>query len=244
MMAHASARIARVALELGGKSANIILDDVDFPSVLPLAAGIVSMNSGQGCVLPTRLLVPRSRYDEAVELATIAYQTIPYGDPSLPDVIQGPQITDLQRTRVLDLIAKGVTEGSRLVVGGARPASVPTGYFVEPTLFVDVDPNSIIAQQEIFGPVLAMMPYNDVDDAVRIANNSLYGLAGYVWGADEQAALQVARGIRSGMISVNGGFTYGHDVPSGGFKQSGIGRESGIEGFEEFLESKLIAVGP
>jgi aldehyde dehydrogenase (NAD+) len=243
LMADASSRVARVALELGGKSANIFLPDADFEMLVPLGAGMVCMNSGQGCVLPTRMLVPNDRYDEAVELATIAYQSVRYGDPTDPDVIQGPQISELQRSRILGLIEKGVDEGARLVTGGGTPAHLPKGYYVEPTLFADVDPDSTIAQQEIFGPVLSIMSYTDVDDAVRIANNSAYGLAGAVWSNDEAAAVAVARRIRTGMIAVNGGFYYGHDIPSGGFKQSGLGRESGAEGFEEFLESKIIAVG-
>lgn len=243
LMADASQRVARTALELGGKSANILLNDADFAQIVPLAAGMVCMNAGQGCVLPTRMLVPRSRYDEAVELATLAYQNVPFGDPIDPSVIQGPQISDVQRSRVLDLIAKGVDEGATLLVGGGRPERFARGYFVEPTLFGDVDPFSTIAQQEIFGPVLAMIPYDGVDDAIDIANNSVYGLAGSVWSGDEATAIAVARRIRSGMIAVNGGFFYGHDIPAGGFKQSGLGRESGPEGFGEFLETKVIAVG-
>ena len=243
LMAEASRRVARVALELGGKSANILLPDTDFARIVPLAAGIVCMNSGQGCELPTRLLVPQERFDEAVELATLAFRSVPYGDPRDPEVIQGPQISELQRSRILDLIGKGVEEGARLVIGGGIPDRLERGYFVEPTLFVDVDEDSTLAQREVFGPVLSLMPYEDVDDAVRIANNSVYGLAGSVWSADTEAAVGVARRIRTGMIAVNGGFTHGHDLATGGFKQSGLGRESGQEGFEEFLESKVIAVG-
>ena len=243
LMVNGSDRIARVALELGGKSANILLPDADFEQIVPLAAGMVCMNSGQGCVLPTRMLIPREHYDDAVELATLAYRTVRYGDPTDPNVIQGPQISELQRSRVLSYIEKGREEGARLLAGGGRPAHLERGYFVEPTLFADVDPNSTIAQQEIFGPVLAMMPYDTVDDAVEIANNSAYGLAGSVWSSDENAAIAVARQIRTGMIAVNGGFYYGVDIPSGGYKQSGLGRESGMEGFEEFLETKIMAVG-
>lgn len=241
LMADAAQRIARVALELGGKSANILLEDVDFTQIVPLAAGVVCMNAGQGCVLPTRLLVPQSRYDEARELARTTYLNVPFGDPTDPDVIQGPQISKLQQERVLGMIAQGVDDGATLLVGGGRPSGIDTGFYVEPTLFVDVDPVSTLAQREIFGPVLAMIPYETVDHAIEIANNTTYGLAGSVWGTDE-AAVAVARRIRSGMIAVNGGFFYGHDVPSGGFRQSGLGRESGIEGFEEFLETKTIAI--
>lgn len=243
LMAHASERVARVALELGGKSANIVLEDADFARVVPLAAGVVCMNAGQGCVLPTRLLVPRSRYDEARQLARLAFENVPVGDPTQPDVIQGPQISKVQQDRVLGLIARGIADGATLLSGGGRPESLEKGYFVEPTLFADVDPYSTIAQHEIFGPVLAMIPYDSVDHAVEIANSTVYGLAGSVWGTDEAAAVAVARRVRSGMIAVNGGFYYGHDVPSGGVKQSGLGRESGAEGFGEFLETKVIAVG-
>ncbi|MGV0836837.1 aldehyde dehydrogenase family protein [Mycolicibacterium thermoresistibile] len=242
MMADASQRVARVALELGGKSANILLEDVDFAQIVPLAAGVVCMNAGQGCVLPTRLLVPRSRYDEAREIARVTYENVPFGDPTDPEVIQGPQISKVQQDRVLGLIAQGVDDGATLLTGGGKPAGLGSGFYVEPTLFADVDPESTIAQREIFGPVLAMIPYDTVEHAIEIANNTMYGLAGSVWG-DEEVAVAVARRIRSGMIAVNGGFYYGHDVPSGGVKESGLGRESGIEGFQEFLETKVIAIG-
>ncbi|WP_342659761.1 Putative aldehyde dehydrogenase [Rhodococcus ruber] len=243
VMANAAHRVARVSLELGGKSANILLDDVDLEAVLPVAAGMVCMNAGQGCVLPTRMLVPRSRYPEAMELAKLVYETIPYGDPTMPDVVYGPQVSAVQRDRILGLIDKGTAEGAKLLTGGRRPKHLDRGYFVEPTLFVDVDPDSTIAQQEIFGPVLCISPYDSIDDAVTIANNSVYGLAGNVWGQDADTAMSVARRIRSGAVSVNGGLFYAPDLPIGGFKQSGIGRESGIEGFEEFLEPKAIALG-
>ncbi|AWT54365.1 aldehyde dehydrogenase family protein [Mycolicibacterium smegmatis] len=241
LMADASGRVARVALELGGKSANILLEDADFTQIVPQAAGVVCMNAGQGCVLPTRLLVPRSRYDEARELARITFEHMPFGDPTDPGIVQGPQISKVQQDRVLGLIAQGVAEGATLLIGGRIPDGFDGGFFVEPTLFADVDPHSTIAQREIFGPVLAMIPYDNVEHAIDIANNTSYGLAGYVWG-DEDAAVTVARRIRSGMVAVNGGFFYGHDVPSGGYKESGLGRESGVEGFQEFLETKVIAV--
>ena len=242
LMAKASDRVARVALELGGKSANIFLPDADFETLIPLGAAVVCMNSGQACELPTRMLVPRDRYEEAIKLAKIGLQSVPWGDPTDPSIIHGPQITEVQRQRILNLIEKGKEEGARLVLGGGIPAGAGNGFYVEPTLFVDVDPNSTLAQQEIFGPVLAMIPYDDVDHAVEIANNSIYGLAGAVWGTDVDAALDVARRIRTGLISVNGGFPHGPDVPSGGFKQSGLGRECGDQGFEEFLETKIMAV--
>lgn len=243
LMALASTRVARVALELGGKSANIMLPDVNLEQVVPFAAGMVSLNSGQGCILPTRMLVHQDRYDEAVEIVRVTYENMPFGDPRDPDVVQGPQISELQRSRILDLVAAGVSEGAQLVTGGAKPAQFEKGYFVQPTLLANVDENSTVAQREIFGPVLSLIPYTDVDDAVRIANNSTYGLAGYIWSPDEDAALGVARRIRSGMLAINGGFFFAPDLPWGGYKQSGIGRESGVEGFEEFLETKTLAVG-
>ncbi|MBB5157331.1 aldehyde dehydrogenase family protein [Saccharopolyspora phatthalungensis] len=236
-------RIGRVALELGGKSANIVLDDAPITDLIPIAAGLVCMNSGQGCVLPTRLLVPHDRYEESVELATFAYENIPYGDPREPHVIQGPQVSQVQRERVLSYIEKGRAEGATVLAGGGTPAHLETGYFVEPTLFADVDPRSTIAQEEIFGPVLCLMPYRDEDHAVQIANDTSYGLAGSVWSATSERAVAVARRIRSGMLSVNGGFFYARDLPVGGYKQSGLGRECGVEGFEEFLETKAIAIG-
>ncbi|PJK23287.1 aldehyde dehydrogenase family protein [Mycolicibacterium goodii] len=241
LMGDASKRVARVALELGGKSANILLEDADFARIVPQAAGVVCMNAGQGCVLPTRLLVPRSRYDEAKELARITFENVPFGDPIDPDVIQGPQISELQKDRVLDLIAQGVADGATLLTGGGKADGFDSGFYVQPTLFADVEPESTIAQREIFGPVLAMIPYDTVDHAIHIANNTSYGLAGYVWG-DEDSAVAVARRIRSGMVAVNGGFFYGHDIPSGGYKESGLGRESGVEGFQEFMETKVIAI--
>ncbi|WP_280416706.1 aldehyde dehydrogenase family protein [Nocardia carnea] len=243
VMANAAERVARVSLELGGKSANILMPDVDLDAVLPVAAGMVCMNAGQGCVLPTRMLVPRTRYHEATELAKLIYETIPYGDPADPDVVFGPQISSLQRDRILGLVGKGVDEGARLIAGGGKPSRFDKGFFMEPTLFIDVHPDSTIAQQEIFGPVLSITPYETVGEAIDIANNSTYGLACNIWGSDEDEATAVSRRIRAGAVSINGGLFYAPDLAIGGFKQSGLGRESGIEGFEEFLETKAIAIG-
>jgi aldehyde dehydrogenase (NAD+) len=243
IMSNAGAHIGRVALELGGKSANIVLPDMPMERVVPYAAGLVCINSGQGCVLPTRLLIPETHYAEAVELATFAYQNIMVGDPREASTFQGPQVSAAQRDRVMAYIEAGKESGATLACGGGRPSGLDKGFFVEPTLFTDVDPASRIAQEEIFGPVLAMIPYRDVDDAVRIANCSKYGLAGAVWSTDTGAAVDVARRVRTGMLSVNGGNFYAPDVPAGGFKQSGIGRESGDEGFAAFFETKTIAVG-
>lgn len=242
LMRNAAERLAKVSFELGGKSANIVLDDAPIESLIPIAAGVVCMNSGQGCVLPTRLLVPRARYEECIELAQDAYGKIPYGDPTEPHVIQGPQISEQQRERILGYVEKGKAEGATLLAGGGWPAHLERGYFVEPTLFADVDPDSTIAQEEIFGPVLSMIPYDNEEDAISIANNSRYGLAGAIWSESEERALRVARQIRTGALSVNGGFFYARDLPLGGYKQSGLGRESGVEGFEEFLETKALAV--
>lgn len=239
--ANASATVKKVALELGGKSANIVLDDAPIPFVVPFGAAMVCMNAGQGCVLPTRMLVPRSRYDECVELAEFAFTNVPVGDPLDPDIIMGPVVSEVQRTRVLGYIEKAVSEGGRVVVGeGAVPKD---GFYVPPTLIADVDPDSTIAQEEVFGPVLAIIPYQDDDEAVRIANNSIYGLSGYVWGP-EAHALPIARRMRTGTLAVNGGSYYSPDTPVGGWRQSGTGREYGIAGFEELLEIKTVAIGP
>jgi aldehyde dehydrogenase (NAD+) len=233
--------LKRVFLELGGKSANIVLDDADFASVLP-STGMVCMHSGQGCAITTRLLLPRSRYDEGVEMVKAAFESFPYGDPNDFNNMAGPLINARQRDRVLGYIEKGVAEGARLAVGGGRPAQFERGYFVEPTLFVDVDPDSTIAQEEIFGPVLSVIPYSDDDDAVRIANHSRYGLSGAVSSASLDRALGVARRIRTGTLSVNGGQWFGPDSPFGGYKESGQGREHGVLGFEEYLETKTIGL--
>jgi aldehyde dehydrogenase (NAD+) len=235
-----AASLKRVFLELGGKSAMIVLDDADFASVVP-GGSMVCIHGGQGCAIQTRMLLPRSRYEEGVELITAAMAAMPYGDPSSPDVLMGPLISAKQRDRVLGYIEKGQQEGAKLLVGGGRPAHLPKGWFVEPTLFVDVDNSMTIAQEEIFGPVLAVIPYDDDDDAVRIANDSGYGLSGGVYSGSETRATSIARRIRTGSIGINGGLWYGADSPYGGYKASGIGRQNGIEGFEQYLETKAVA---
>jgi aldehyde dehydrogenase (NAD+) len=229
-----------VFLELGGKSAQIVLDDADFPAVVPMAS-IVCMHAGQGCAMQTRLLLPRSRYDEGVELITAGMAHFPYGDPQDSANMMGPLISEKQRDRVLGYIAKGQEEGATLAVGGGRPAHLPKGWFVEPTLFIDVDNTMTIAREEIFGPVLAVIPYDDDDDAVRIANESGYGLSGGVASGSHERGMAIARRIRTGSFSVNGGVWYGADMPYGGYKTSGIGRQNGIEGFETHLETKIVA---
>jgi aldehyde dehydrogenase (NAD+) len=233
--------LKRVFLELGGKSANIILDDANFEAVLA-SSNMVCMHSGQGCAITTRMLLPRSRYDEGVEIVRASFEAFPYGDPTDFGNLAGPLINARQRERVLGYIEQGKREGARLLVGGGRPAHLDRGYFVEPTLFVDVDPASTIAQEEIFGPVLCVIPYDDDDDAVRIANNSRYGLSGAVTSASLDRALSIARRLRTGTVSVNGGQWFGPDSPFGGYKESGTGREHGVQGFEEYLETKTIGL--
>jgi aldehyde dehydrogenase (NAD+) len=241
IMARGADSLKKVFLELGGKSASIVLDDADFASVVP-SGSMTCMHGGQGCAITTRMLLPASRYDEGVEMLKAAFEGFPYGDPTDPANLMGPLINARQRERVLHYIEQGKAEGARLVVGGGVPARFAKGYFVEPTLFVDVDPDSTIAQEEIFGPVLAVLRYEDDDDAVRIANNSRYGLSGAVSGGSLDRALAVATRIRTGTIAVNGGQWFGADSPFGGYKESGIGREHGIAGFEEYLELKTIGL--
>ena len=242
IMEKGAATLKRVFLELGGKSAMLVLDDADFPTVVP-SGSMVCVHAGQGCAMQTRMLLPRARYDEGVELVAAAMAAMPYGDPSSMDVMMGPLISEKQRDRVLGYIKKGEQEGAKLVVGGGRPAHLPQGWFVEPTLFADVDNSMTIAQEEIFGPVLVVIPYDDDEDAIRIANDSGYGLSGGVYSADEDRATAVARRIRTGSIGINGGLWYGADSPYGGYKSSGIGRQNGVEGFEQYLETKAVAWG-
>jgi aldehyde dehydrogenase (NAD+) len=240
IMSVASQTVKRVCLELGGKSANILLDDADFEKIVPGAVNGVYRHAGQGCAYLTRLLLPRDRYEEGIEIAAQATRDMPYGDPLDPSVQQGPVISQKQRERVLAYIDKGRGE-ARLVVGGGVPGHLPDGYFVEPTLFAAADPAATIAQEEIFGPVVTVMPYDDVDEAVAIANGTIYGLAGSVWSADRGRALAVARRIRAGNVDVNGGTWFAPDSPFGGVKQSGLGREGGVFGLEEHMEIKTIS---
>jgi aldehyde dehydrogenase (NAD+) len=240
IMELAARTVKKVFLELGGKSAHVVLDDA--PAAVWGQGTIVCTHAGQGCALNSRMLVPRSRYAEAVEALTAAFRKARVGEPTDPGVLQGPQVSRRQQERVLAYIEKGRAEGARLVAGGGRPAHLPKGFFVEPTLFVDVDPDSTIAQEEIFGPVLCVIPYEGDDEAVRIANQTIFGLSGAVTSASEERALAVARRIRSGTLSVNGGMWFSVDTPFGGYKQSGVGRENGRMGFEEYLETKVIAL--
>jgi aldehyde dehydrogenase (NAD+) len=241
VMECASATVKKVFLELGGKSAHVVLDDADLAKVLP-AVATVCTHAGQGCAIPTRLLLPRARYEEGLALAKASFEKLAYGDPTNPAHLMGPLVSRRQRDRVLGYIEKGRREGARLVTGGGVPKHLPKGFYVEPTLFADVDPGATIAQEEIFGPVLAVIPYEGDDDAVRIANHSIYGLSGAVTSASEERALAVARRIRTGTLSVNGAMWFDVDTPFGGYRQSGVGRENGLLGFEEYLETKVIAL--
>lgn len=242
IMARASVTVKKVFLELGGKSANIILDDADLGSSL-LSTLAVCFHAGQGCALNTRLLIPKSKQAEVEELLKTYFGFIEYGDPSSDSQIMGPVVNARQRERVLSYIEIGKAEGARLLLGGGKPANLEKGFYIEPTVFVDVTNDMRIAREEVFGPVLSVIAYDDDDDAVRIANDSDFGLSGSVWSASEERALGIARRIRTGTINVNGGNFYGSDAPFGGYKQSGIGREMGLEGFEEYLETKTIAIG-
>ncbi len=241
IMARAAQTVKKVFLELGGKSANIMLDDADLGASL-LSCLAVCFHAGQGCALNTRLLIPRARQAEVEALLTTYFGFIAYGDPDSDSQIMGPQVNARQRERVLEYIETGKQEGARLLLGGSTPAHLDKGYYVEPTVFMDVTNDMTIAREEIFGPVLAVIAYDDEEEAVRIANDSDFGLSGSVWSASEERALAVARRIRAGTINVNGGNFYAADAPFGGYKQSGIGREMGPEGFEEYLETKTIAI--
>jgi len=241
IMSAASATLKRTFLELGGKSVYLILDDDGDISGPIEGSAFVCMHAGQGCAMPTRLLVPNSRYDEAVEIVTAAMQRTKYGDPTDPSVIQGPLISKRQHERVLGYIEKGTQEGARLTTGGRVPPELTKGFFVEPTVFANVDNRMTIAQEEIFGPVLSVIGFDDDDDAVRIANDSIYGLSGVVHARDLDRAKAVAARIRTGTLGINGSVWYGADAPFGGYKQSGVGRQCGIEGLEIFTETKTVS---
>jgi aldehyde dehydrogenase (NAD+) len=237
IMAAASDTLKRVFLELGGKSAAIVLDDADFNTAAMFSAFSMVTHAGQGCALTSRLLVPRKHQGEIVELIKNNFSLVRYGDPSEPKTYMGPLISEKQRDKVDRMVKRAVEAGATLVSGGEK---VDPGYFYTPTLLTDVDPDSEIAQEEVFGPVLVVIGYDDDDDAVRIANNSIYGLSGAVFGSQDRA-LALARRIRTGTFSINGGNYFSPDSPFGGYKQSGIGREMGTAGLEEFLESKTFA---
>jgi aldehyde dehydrogenase (NAD+) len=232
-------QLKRVTLELGGKSAAIVLDDADLGTTIPgLLSGAI-LNNGQACAAQTRILASRRRYDEVAGALVDAMRALPVGDPMDMGTMIGPLVAARQRDRVEGYIAIGRKEGARVACGGGRPASQPRGWYVEPTVFVDVDNRMRIAQEEIFGPVLAVIPYDDERDALRIANDSDYGLCGTVWTADVDHGVDVARQVRTGTYCVNG-FAMEFSAPFGGFKASGIGRELGPEGLAAYLEPKTI----
>ncbi|MGW1607535.1 aldehyde dehydrogenase [Streptomyces eurythermus] len=238
----AGERLKRVSLELGGKSAAIILPDADLgKAVAGLKSGSL-LNNGESCIAQTRILAPRGRYEEVVAAVKELVESLKVGDPADPDTFIGPMIRPDQQERVRDYIRLGIEEGARLVTGGPRiPEGLEKGNYVTPTVFADVDNSMRIAQEEIFGPVLVVIAYDDEDDAVRIANDSEYGLSGGVWSADEERALAVARRVRTGTITVNGA-SVAFDGPFGGFKASGIGREYGAVGIGTYTEYKTITV--
>ncbi|NTX05454.1 aldehyde dehydrogenase family protein [Myxococcus sp. CA040A] len=236
----ASATVKRVSLELGGKSASIILDDANLKTAVKRSVGNCFLNSGQTCTAHTRLLVPRAQHEEAVKLAAEVAAGFTLGDPFKGEAKLGPVISDAQRTRVREYIQQGIREGAKLVAGGPeQPEGLPKGYYVKPTVFANVTPEMCIAQEEIFGPVLVIIPYDDEDDAVRIANSTIYGLAGGVWSEDVERAKRVARRMRTGQVDINGG-RFNPLAPFGGYRQSGHGRELGRYGLEEFQELKAM----
>jgi aldehyde dehydrogenase (NAD+) len=236
----AAKTVKRVALELGGKSANVILDDADLEKAVKAGVRNCYLNSGQTCSAWTRMLVPRSKHDEAVRIAKATAESFSLGPATAPETKLGPLVSKTQQERVRGYIRKGIEEGATLVTGGAeQPESQQKGYFVKPTVFANVKTSMTIAQEEIFGPVLSVIPYENEEEAIRIANDSIYGLAGGVWSADVEHAKRVARRMRTGQVDINGG-SYNAGAPFGGFKQSGHGREYGKWGLEEYLEVKSL----
>ncbi|MFE3189296.1 aldehyde dehydrogenase [Nocardia sp. NPDC059240] len=241
VMTTAAASLKKVFLELGGKSAFIVLDDADIAAAASYAAFGVCVHAGQGCAISTRLLVPRAHHDQAVEAAARTLANIKPGNPAKPGTVCGPVISERQLARIERYLELARTEGGTIVTGGNRPETA--GWFIEPTLITGLPNSSRVAQEEIFGPVLTVIPFDGDADAVRIANDSPYGLSGSVWGRDPERLRAVTNGVRTGTLSVNGGIWYSADAPFGGYKQSGIGREMGVLGFEEYTETKLIATG-
>ena len=237
---NAADTVKRVCQELGGKSANIMLDDVDFRSAVARDVIGCFSNSGQSCNAPTRMLVPESRMADVIEIARAAAATVKVGDPRAKDTTMGPVVSQAQYDKIQRLIHAGIDEGAELVCGGpGKPEGLEKGYFVKPTVFANVRNDMTIAREEIFGPVLSIIPYRDEEDAVRIANDTVYGLSGYVSSASLERARRVASRLRSGNVHVNGA---GMDIaaPFGGYKQSGNGREWGAHGFDDFLEIKAV----
>ena len=237
---NAAPTVKRVAQELGGKSANILLDDADFEKAVASGASDMFENTGQSCDAPSRMLVPRDRMEEASAIAAKVAAETRVGNPREDGVAVGPVVSELQWNKIQDLIQKGIEEGATLAAGGTgRPQGLDKGYYVKPTVFADVSNDMTIAREEIFGPVLSIIPYDDEDDAVRIANDTPYGLSGYVSSSDLERARRVASRMRTGMVHINGAWL-DSAAPFGGFKQSGNGREWGAHGIDEFLEVKSV----
>ena len=241
IMAAASGTLKKCFLELGGKSAYLVLDEGVLAHAAMFCTFAVGSHAGQGCAIPTRLVVPRANLDQSIELVTSTMQGLTVGDPTDPTMYMGPLISARQRERVQGHIDRAVSEGATVVTGGKPPAYLDRGFFFEPTLIVGADENSAIAQEEVFGPVMVLLPHDGDADAVRIANNSVFGLSGVVHSSDRDRAVAAARGVRTGTLSINGGLFNAPDAPFGGYKQSGMGREMGVAGFEEFLQTKLLA---
>jgi aldehyde dehydrogenase (NAD+) len=242
ILAAAAPTVKKTVMELGGKSTHIVLDDADLAQVLPSAAGGVCTMSGQGCTLSTRVLLPRGKLAPGLAILQAVMENFPYGDPWDMKNYSGPAVSAVQRAKVLGMIEGAVAAGATLVTGGGRPAHLPTGYYLEPTLLSDVDPRSTIGQEETFGPVVTVTPYDTEEEAIAIANDTIYGLAGQVSSGDDDHALAVALKIHTGTIGANVGGTFAITSPLGGVRQSGLGRRYGEHGFEEYLEIKAIGL--
>jgi aldehyde dehydrogenase (NAD+) len=241
VMADAAVTIKKVFLELGGKSAFVVLDDADLAGACSMSAFTASMHAGQGCAITTRLVVPRARYDEAVAAAASTMGSIKPGDPNDAGTVCGPVISARQRDRVQGYLDSAIAEGGTFACGGGRPEGRDVGFFIAPTVIAGLGNDARVAQEEIFGPVLTVIAHDGDQDALRIANDSPYGLSGTVFSADPERAAKFASRMRVGTVNVNGGVWYSADAPFGGYKQSGNGREMGLAGFEEYLEVKTIA---
>lgn len=241
VMSDSAATIKKVFLELGGKSAFVVLDDADLAGACAMAGFTASMHAGQGCAITTRLVVPRAQYDDAVAAAAGTMSGIRPGDPNDPGTVCGPLISARQRDRVQSYLDSAIAEGGTFACGGGRPAGRDVGFFIEPTVIAGLGNDARVAREEIFGPVLTVIAHDGDEDALRIANDSPYGLSGTVFSADPDRAARFAARMRVGTVNVNGGVWYSADAPFGGYKQSGNGREMGVAGFEEYLEVKTIA---